>query len=107
MGAFGRFQIGIWGRRGGSQWAMGSVGSLTVLVGGVVHAVGAVAVVGDVGFGFGTRGVQHPGLDVGPPGFGERPRVHREVGADLPQHPCVWGGVRMGVTPRGGGVGRR
>lgn len=77
-----RLPWGFWGRRG----------SLTILVGGVVHTVGAIAVVGDVGVGLGTRGVDHPSLDVGPPRLGECPGIHREVSAHLPQHPC-------GTTP--------
>lgn len=83
---------------------------LTILVGGVLHTVGAVAEVGDEGVGLGTRGVEHPCGDVGPPCLGERPRVHCEVSAHLAQHPCRMGlsthpastaGAHTGVVPLG------
>lgn len=80
--------LGVLGLPGGLWGSLGVLwGSLTLLEGRVLHAVGAIAEVSDEGVDGGPCGVQHPCPDVGSPGGGQCPRIHRELSAHLPQHP--------------------
>lgn len=76
-----------WGSPGVLGFPGGLWGSLTLLKGCVLHAVGAITKVGDKGVDGGPQGVQHPCPDVRSSRGGQCPRIHRELSAHLPQHP--------------------
>lgn len=62
--------------------------ALTLLVGRVLHAVGAVAQVGDQGVGAAARRVADQGFDVVASVLSESASVHGEVGGGLAENTC-------------------
>ena len=84
---------------GGREWGReteksgrpfpGGGGCLTILEGGVLYAVSAIPIVGDVRFCLGPRGVDDAHLDVAASRLGQRARINGELGGDLTQD--TWG----------------
>lgn len=62
--------------------------SLTVLVGCVLHSVGPIAFVGDVGVRVGAWWIGDAGVDVAATTLVVSPSVHCEMGGHFPQNAC-------------------
>lgn len=69
-------------------WMTHGIKSLTVLVGCVLHSVGPVAFVCDVGVRVGTWWIGDAGIDVAATTLVVSPSVHCEMGGHFPQDAC-------------------